>query len=76
MGQPGGCRIRILLMGPNRTLEKGSPRLSLSLDGSGMTLKLLISKNEIGGNLGACYSLWVTMGVAKPIVVNLNSKKL
>lgn len=35
-----------------------------------MNLKWLIKKNKIGGNVGTCCSLGLTMGTARPIAVN------
>lgn len=62
----------ISLMRPTLTPEKERPKAY----GFGMTLKLLFNKNKIGGNLGACCSLWVAMGVARPVAINLNNKEL
>lgn len=77
MGQPKGCRIGVLLMRPSRTGEKKKRSRAISKPWwDWKTLKLLINTNNIGGHSGTCCSLRVTMGVARSIAVNLNSKKV
>lgn len=56
--------------------EERSKAVVSDSDGLGMTFKLLINKNKIGGDVGACCSLWVTMGVARSTAVHLNNKEL
>lgn len=62
---------------PTLTPEKERPKAVVSgSQGFRMTFRLLINKNKIGGNLGDCCSLWVTMEVARSMAINLSNKEL
>lgn len=72
-GPTEGCRMGTLLTKPTRPLEK--ERLQTASESCWAWMTLLINRNKIGGDLGTCCSLWVTMAITRSVVVKSKQSK-